>query len=72
MLVIILSIILAATYICALGISSYFLLIDKGYRKHYWVGYVFGVFGLIWCAGLPDVKNRQLLKEIKSKLEENK
>ncbi|MBQ7917867.1 MAG: hypothetical protein IJ310_03515 [Clostridia bacterium] len=39
--------------------------------KYHWVGFVFGLFGMIWCAGLPDLKTRQLVKDIKNQLEEN-
>lgn len=71
MVAIIVSIVSIAVYVVAFGIPTYYMLVDKGYKKYHWVGYVFGLLGMIWCAGLPDLKTRQLVKDIKNQLEEN-
>ena len=72
MIIILISILFMAVYIVVCGVSAYYLLLEKGYKDKGWIGYVLGVIGVIYCAGLPDLKTRQMLKYIKNNLESNK
>lgn len=46
-------IIVLAIYSISFGVSTSFLAVQKGYGGYFWTGFLFGVFGLIYTAGLP-------------------
>ena len=65
----VLAIIIMVASVCISGYLTTLLLSDKGYKDYYWIGYVFGIVGLIWSIGMPDLKKRKLLNDIKNELE---
>ncbi len=69
MFLIVIEILLIAIYVVVCGMSAYYLLLEKGYKDKGWIGFVFGIIGVVYCAGLPDLKIKQMLKDIKNKLE---
>ncbi len=56
--------ILLASFACGLGCAT--LAMEKGYGVigPFIVGFFFSIIGLITYAGLPDLKTRELLREI--------
>lgn len=48
------------------GILSMDLHSRKGYSGGFWVGFLLGYIGLIYSAGLPDVRNKKVVKDGKN------
>lgn len=44
----------------------------KGYEPKYWIGYIFGPLGWLFCFVLPDLEMQKTLKEIAKKNKEEK
>lgn len=36
---------------------------SKGYKKKFWVGFIFGPLAWLYYAAMPDLKMRELLEE---------
>ncbi len=34
----------------------------KGYDGGFWIGFLLGIFGLIYSAGLPDISKKKIIK----------
>ncbi len=35
----------------------------KGYNGGFWIGFLFGIIGLIYSAGLPDISKKKIIKK---------
>ena len=44
------------------GFLSQSLHDKKGYDGGFWIGFIFGIFGLIYAAGLPEKKEHKTVK----------
>ena len=53
------------------GFLSLELLNKKGYESGFWIGFVFGILGLIYTAGLPDISKKRIVKKNKKQILEN-
>ena len=60
-----------AIFICiVIWIICGFLSMDlqqkKGYNGGFWIGFLLGIMGLIYCAGLPDTSKKKIVKNNKN------
>ena len=47
------------------GFLSLDLQVKKGYDGGFWIGFLLGIIGLIYSAGLPDVNKKKIKKQAK-------
>ena len=45
------------------GFLSMDLQQKKGYNSGFWIGFLLGIIGLIYSAGLPDITKKKIIKQ---------